>query len=259
MFVRIKQTTNKYFMILNCIAIDDEVSGLEVLSDYLSSSPNFNLCQSFSDPLLALNTIQKSKGFDVIFMDIEMPKMSGIELSKMTRHKTRKLIFTTAHPQYAIDAFDIEADAFLLKPFSLAKLNYTLSKLFETSNSTNDFKSFKTEEYFYIKSKNEKFKLVKIKYDEIIAVESMQNYVSIYTTQKTIVASLNLTRVKELLQNQHSIIQIHRSFLISKKYIEEIENNIVRMKGGLKITIGENYKEVLLSYVRTRTIKTGRN
>lgn len=246
------------YMKLKCIAVDDDPANLDLLCDYLNSLDDYELLESFTDPIKAMKHITAGDSLDIVFMDIEMPGLSGIDLAKIIRDKTRNLIFTTAHSRYALDAFEIEADAFLLKPFSLGHFASVLHKLhsrrlLSIPEKKND------EQYFFIKSKNDKSKLVKIRFDEIVAIESIQNYISIYTTQKTVIAHITLTKIKEILKHNSSFIQIHRSFIISRNYLEEIENNLVRMKNDLLLTIGENYRDELIGFVKTKTIKTGRN
>lgn len=246
-------------MKFNCIAVDDDPANLELLRDYLSTLDDYELTESFTDPIKAMNHIIAGDNWDIIFMDVEMPGLSGIDLAKIIRHKTRNLIFTTGHSKYALDAFEIEADAFLLKPFSFGHFASVMHKLQNRRISISPEKKKSDEQYFFIKSKNDKSKLVKIRFDDIVAIESIQNYISIYTTQKTVVAHITLTKIKEILKNNNSFIQIHRSFIISRNYLEEIENNLVRMKNDLLLTIGENYRDELIGFVKTKTIKTGRN
>ena len=246
-------------MNFNCIAVDDDQENLELLSEYLSSLENYTLLKSFTDPIKAMNYIRDNDDLDVVFMDIEMPKMSGLELSRIIRHRTRHLILTTAHAKYAVDAFDVEADAYLLKPFSLSRFASVLSKLQSRKIMTLREDNMTEEEFFFIKSKNDKSKLVKIRFEEIIAIESVQNYISIYTLNKNIVAHITLTKIKEILKPKNYFIQIHRSFIISKNYLEEIENNIIKMANDLRIAIGENYRDDLSGFVKQKTIRTGRN
>jgi len=241
-------------MPFNCIAIDDDINALEILTDYISHLPNYKLVKCFTDPTKALESIRSTNNIDILFIDIEMLSMSGIELSKVIMHRTKRLVFTATHPQCAIDAYHTGVDGFLLKPYSFSKFNVILNKLFLDNNKENK-QLAKMDDFFFVKSKGEKNRIVKVKYDDIIAIESMQNYVSFYTLNKTIVSYLTITKVKEILNHQQAIIQVHRSFLISLRYIEEIETNMIKMYGNLKITLGDKYKDILLSYIKDRTVK----
>jgi len=251
-------------MNFNCIAIDDDLTSLEILSDYVNSLSNYHILKTFTDPVKAMNFLQQEineledQKVDIVFLDVEMPRMSGLELFGLIRSRAYHIIFTTAHLRYALDALEIRADAFLLKPFSIAKFAQTLNTLSSLQLQKNAYHS-KDEEFFFIKSKNEKSKLVKIRFDEIIAIESIQNYISIYTKTKTVVALLTLTRIKEILNKRENFMQIHRSFIISRNYIDEVENNLIRMQNNLMLTIGENYRMELYDFIRDKTIKTGKS
>lgn len=116
---------------IKCIAIDDQQNSISGLEKYIADAPNMELLASYTDPMAALNELKKIDQVDVIFMDIQMPHISGIELSKAIRSKTRKLIFTTSHEEYAFEAFEAEADAYLLKPYGYAKFALTVNRMFE--------------------------------------------------------------------------------------------------------------------------------
>src|SRR4051812_21385318 len=101
------------------LVVDDDFSSLEIIYEYISSQPNIKLIGTFSDPVSALAAIEKlTLPIDILFIDIEMPALNGIELAKLIKHKVKKLIFTTAHTKYAFDSYELKADAYLLKPFS---------------------------------------------------------------------------------------------------------------------------------------------
>src|SRR3982750_1482359 len=111
-----------------CIIIDDEPQAIEGLKTYLAATPQLELLASYTDPVIALKEIVERDNVDLIFLDVDMPKINGIELAKVIRNKTKKLIFTTAHTKYAFDAFEADADAFLWKPYSLGKFIITIEK-----------------------------------------------------------------------------------------------------------------------------------
>lgn len=243
-------------MPFNCIAIDDDINGIEIIKDYISSLPNYKLIAHFTDPELALEFIRTGKGIDVVFIDIEMPKMNGLELSKLIRHKTKKVIFITGHDQYWLDTYHTEADGFLLKPVYLPRFKSLVEPLFFT-DSTEIKETELADDFFFAKSKGQKNQLIKIKYNEVVAVESMRNYVKIYTIDKTIVSHITMAKIKEILSHIKNIVQVHRSFLITLNYIEEMTMNILKMKmnEGLKIIVSETYKDVVVNYIKNRTIK----
>ncbi|MDQ7948658.1 MAG: LytTR family DNA-binding domain-containing protein [Pedobacter sp.] len=244
-------------MKINCISIDYESNGQMALSDYFSALSPYHLSASCTDANEALHTLSSHENIDVILMNMEMPGLANFSLFKELKSKVKKIILISTNERHAIDAFELEANAFLLKPFSGPKLTATLDKLFLQEPSPKQ-RLLTEDEFFFIKSKNEKFNLIKIKPKEIIYVESLQNYIAIQTVDKKVVAHLTLTKIKEILKDQDHIIQVHRSFLISKKYIEEIESNVVKMHGNINIAVGGDYRNELLSYIKPKTIQTGR-
>lgn len=245
-------------MKFNCIAVDSDIHSLATLTSYLSTLRQFHPLNTFTDPMVALESIMEISDIDLLLMDVEMLAITEKDLTTLLRKKIRKLVVTSTNQNHAYHAFEVDADAFLLKPYSISKFVNSMSKLFPKSSTIEKGKTGQ-DDFFFIKSKNEKFKMVKIKSEEIIAIESLQNYISIQTLDKKVIAHLTLTKIKEILKDQRHIIQVHRSFLISKRYIEEIESNTIKMFGNIHITVGENYKNDLLSYIKKYTVQTGRN
>lgn len=242
-------------MIHTCIIIDDEPDAIEIINDYIQQIPQLELKQSYTDPLKAMSDISINEHVDFIFMDIDMPRISGIDLSKNIRNKTNKLIFTTAHTKYAFEAFEVEADAYLLKPFTFAKFALTINKLL---NDNQRVRMEDSSKEFYVKTTEERNRFVRIKFDEVIAVESVKNYIKIYTTTEEIMTYLTLKEIKERFDETDDFIQIHRSFIISKNFIEKVEGSLVKLPKNMLIPIGTFYKDAFYDYLLKNTIKTGR-
>lgn len=238
-------------MNLNCIAIDDEVSGLETIHDYISYIPQLKLIDKFSCPEKALAFINSISNIDILFLDIEMPNISGMDLLKLVKHKVNSVIFTTAHLKYIIDSYNIEADGFLLKPYSYEKFEKVVKNLFWHKNNKSTPVS-QHDDYIFIKIIGKNKRLLKVRFADIVAVEALRNYISIHTVDETIKTHLTISKMKEILAYSTEIIQVHRSFLISSNYIEEVKHNVIRMQGNIKIAYGEKYKDNLLSFIRTR-------
>ncbi|WP_134091476.1 LytTR family DNA-binding domain-containing protein [Olivibacter sp. XZL3] len=239
-----------------CIVIDDEPDAIEIIADYIQQMPELRLLHSYVDPIQAMTEIGQGDGVDFIFMDIDMPRISGLDLSRAVRSKTDKLIFTTAHTKYAFEAFEVEADAYLLKPFTFAKFALTISKLIKE-----DVKSHAEESTreFYVKTTEERNRFVRVKFDEVIAVESVKNYIKIHTLSEEIMTYLTLKEIKERFDETDDFIQIHRSFIISKNYIEKVEGSLVKLPKNILVPIGTFYKDAFYDYLLKNTIKTGRH
>ena len=237
-----------------CIIIDDEAHAIEGLKRYISSVPELTLVDSYTDPLQALKAINEKDPVDLILLDVDMPKINGIELSREIRNKTDKLVFTTAHTQYAYDAFEVSADAYLLKPYSLGKFVITVNKLFPEAREVKK----DTVDYFYVKSREEDLKIVKISYADIIAIESKQNYVMIHTMDKNVLTYMSLNEVAKILEDIPGFVQLHRSFIVKQDQIESINGNLIKMANGIQLTVGEIFRKSFSAFIAERLMKAGK-
>jgi len=240
-----------------CIIIDDEPYAIEGLKVYINSIPNLSVLKTYTDPLEALIDLVNSDMVDLILLDIDMPKITGIELSKEIRQKTRKLVFTTSYTQYGYLAFEAEADAYLLKPYTLTKFASTISKLFPP-NEKHIVVEKVIDNYFFVKNKDEHLKIVKIKYDDVIAVESKQNYVMIHTVSKKVLTYMSLTEISKIFTRFNNFEQFQRSFIISKEHIDNIDGNTINMVNGIQITVGEYYRKDFTTFLSEKLIKARR-
>ena len=240
-----------------CIIIDDESHAIEGLKKYIDSIPHLALVKCYTNPMEALNDLAHADMVDLILLDIDMPLISGIELSRHIRQKTRKLIFTTAHTKFGYEAFEAEADAYLLKPYTLSKFAATIAKLFP-SNFDPKPEPSAGDDFFFVKNKNENLKIVKISYSEVVAVESQQNYVLIHTLTKKVLTYMSLTEIAKILSQFQNFVQFQRSFILCKNHIESIDGNTIRMINGLQITVGEYYRKDFIVFLADKLIKAER-
>ncbi|MDB4926566.1 LytTR family DNA-binding domain-containing protein [Mucilaginibacter sp.] len=240
-----------------CIIIDDEPFAIEWLKDYISLMPSLRLIKSYTDPLEALVEITAGGMVDLILLDVNMPKITGIELSKEIRKKTRKLVFSTAYKQYGYEAYQVEAEAYLLKPYTFPKFAGTIAKILPGCDEV--ITSLKaTEDFFFVKNKNEQLKIVKIRYADVVAVESKQNYVLIHTLIKKVLTYISLTEISKIFNQLPNFVQFQRSFIIGKNHIDSIDGNTIKMVNGLQITVGEYYRKDFIVFLTEKLIKPGR-
>ncbi|QDW25504.1 response regulator transcription factor [Pedobacter sp. KBS0701] len=238
----------------NCIIIDDEEYAIKWLSEYVKSLPYLRLIHSFQNPVTALTFLSGEEYVDLIILDIKMPLISGIDLSQKIRCKTKKLVFSTAHRDFAYDAFEVQADGYLLKPYSLSKFASTIGALFPKELAKQP--KAPGDDFFFAKNKNDELRQVKIFIKDIIAVESKQNYVMIYTTFNQVLTHLTLSQMSSILKNYEGFAQFQRSFIISKYYIESIHGNTLKMTGGkLEITVGDYYKKDFAAFLSDKVLK----
>ncbi len=235
-----------------CVIIDDEKHAIEELSKFLESVPNFVLFKSYLDSSEALIEIKKEHKIDVAFVDIDMPKINGIELVKAIRDKVDKVIFTTAHSKYAYDAFEVNADGYLLKPYSLSKFITTLHKIFPDQEAINQSKS--DDDFFFVKSRKDQLVYMKIKYKDVIYIQSELNYVIIYTVNESIKCYLSLTEISKELNSQKGFLQFHRSYLINEEHILSILGNVLYLSNEINIPVGEKYGHNLKNYLQEKLI-----
>jgi DNA-binding LytR/AlgR family response regulator len=234
-----------------CIIIDDDAYAIAGLEKYIESVPSLVVAHSFTDPVRALLELSGPGKADLLLMDIDMPRIDGIELSAKLREKVHKLVFTTSYTQYGYQAFEAEADGYLLKPYSLNKFLTTITRLFPPEASG-------PVDYFFVKSKEENHQLVRVNFRDLVAVESRQNYVKLHTVKKDILAYMSLTEVAVVLGRLPEFVKYHRSFIINREHISSVAGNTLKMGNGMQITVGDNFRKAFLSYLDERLLKTGR-
>lgn len=227
-------------MNINCIIIDDEPLARTGLKEYIADIDFLNLAGEFDNPLSATELIGTGE-VQLIFLDIQMPKITGLDFFKSLRNPPA-VIFTTAYPQYALDGFEVNALDYLVKPISFdrflkatmkAKEFYEVRQKNKTIGGATD-----NSEYFFIKADN---KLVKILFDDILFVEALQNYVTIHTTTKKFISYLTFKSVEDYLPASR-FIKVHKSFIVAASRIDSIDGNEIRM-GEHRIPISRSLKD----------------
>lgn len=244
----------------SCVIIDDEAYAIDGLKEYIMEIPNLEIRSTFTSSIDALKALGTGDKIDLVLMDINMPELSGIELSKEIRRNIHKLVFTTAHTQYAYEAFDLDADGYLLKPYQLSKFISVIQKVLPDlfTGEKDNVSATANEEFFFVNSKEDKSKLIRINYKDIVAIESKLNYVQIRTNSKSIFTYMTLGELAKKLSSRRSFIQAQRSFILNKDHIEYIKGNSIVMLGGLSIKVGELYKKNFTDFINQVAIKSKR-
>jgi len=240
----------------NCVIIDDELYALAALKKYIENCPELNLLAAYSSPILALRALQDSEPLDLILMDIDMPDINGIELSKLLRPKTNKLVFTTGHTKYAYEAFKLKADDYLLKPYTLAEFMSSIHKLFPAAEPKCLTPALNTT--FLVKSKEDNLRMLNVRYADVVAVESKMNYIMIHTKMRKIITYLTLLEISKILSRYPGFLQFQRSFIIAEEHIDSITGNSIRMITGLEMTVGDYYRKDFALFVSEKLIRTKR-
>ena len=224
-------------MALKCIIVDDEPPATRILENYIGKVNFLEKAAVFNDSLKALEFLS-TQTVDVIFLDIQMPQLTGLQISRIIS-KDIKVIFTTAYPDFALEGFELNAVDYLLKPISFERFYQAVSKLnsepkivVSAQNDVPDFLFIKTD------GKN---KFQKIFLSDILYVESLQNYVRINTKQQQIITHSSLKNVIESLPSA-DFIQIHKSYVVSLKHIESTDNFSVFVNEK-ELPIGATFKD----------------
>ena len=228
-------------MKINCIIIDDEPIARKGLKEYISDVDFLNLIGEFDNPLKATEQISKGEA-QLLFLDIQMPKITGLDFFK-TLHTAPPVIFTTAYPQYALHGFEVNALDYLVKPFSFDRfLKAALkAKEFYEVRQKNAEGATVDQQYFFIKADN---KLVKILFADILYAEALQNYVTIHTTEKKYITYLTFKSVEDYLPSD-KFIKTHKSYIVSASKIDSIEGNDIRI-GQSHIPISRSLKDEVM-------------
>ena len=228
---------------ITCILVDDEPVARGILESYIEKLNHITLLKSCKNVMEAFEVIHENQ-IDLIFLDINMPEISGLTLAKSIDKKT-KVIFTTAYREYAIDGFDLQAVDYLLKPISFdrfLKAVHNFSDLTSQKTNSEVLISGKIEnDFIFVRSDR---KMVKINFDQILYVESLSDYIKIHTNSKTIVTRETITNIEAKLPKEQ-FLRIHRSYIVSIKNIESYTNEFVEIKNKA-LPISRSYKESIL-------------
>jgi two-component system, LytTR family, response regulator len=228
---------------LRCIIIDDEPIARKGLREYIQEVDFIQLEGEFDNPLKA-SEILVGGNINLIFLDIQMPRMTGLEFLK-TLNAPVMVIFTTAYPQFAVEGFELNAVDYLVKPFSFDRFwKAVLKAKAQAASMAGQSSKSGTGEYFFIKTDN---KLTKINYDDILFIEAMQNYVSIHTKEKKYITYLTFKSVEDHLPSA-GFLKIHKSYIVSIAKIDSIEGNFVRI-GTHELPISRSSKEEVLEKI----------
>ena len=229
---------------INCVIIDDEPLARKGLREYISDVDFLNLAGEYDNPLKATEMISRGEA-QLLFLDIQMPKITGLDFMK-TLQKPVPVIFTTAFPQYALDGFDLNALDYLVKPISFDRFLKAALKAKEyyevrQKNDADKTPIAEVGDYFFIKADN---KLVKVLFSDILFIEALQNYVVIHTQEKKLITYLTFKSVEEYLPSSQ-FIKVHKSFIVSATKIDSIEGNDIRI-GQHYIPISRNLKDEVM-------------
>ena len=233
-------------MKIKCIIIDDEPLGAEVIETHLKEFPNMELKETFTNPLEALSIIESGE-IDVVFIDINMPKMNGLDFIRSIE-QSPYFIITTAYREYAVESFDLDVLDYLVKPVPFTRFLKSINKLSQKFITDKSEDVQQTVEKSFIFLKVDK-KLIKIKFEDIFFIESLKDYIKVFTKSGEYLAHKSLSGITEELPKTQ-FLRLHRSFTVALDKIQALEGNSVLVTNK-RIPIGRKYinhaKDVILN------------
>ena len=236
-------------MTLNCIIIDDEPLAAELLASYARKTLFLNLIGVFNSAVEGIKVIRENR-VDLIFLDIQMPELSGLEFAKILPKET-KIIFTTAFSQYAVDGYKANAVDYLMKPVSYDDFLAGANRALEWFRSVRQSENASDDRFIFVKSE---YKLVKIMFDDILYIEGLKDYVKIYLTdgRDPVMSLMNMKKIEESLPKPE-FMRIHRSYIVHMRKIEGIGRFRVVI-GNAILPISDSYKTTIQDYLDGHTL-----
>lgn len=229
--------SNKY----NCLVVDDETLAQELLANHISKIPEFILVKTCHTAIEALSALKENE-IDILFLDIQMPNLTGIDLLKSLSNPPLT-IFTTAYSEHAVESFELNATDYLLKPISFNRFFKTANKILNILNQqTTLTNNNTTPEYLFVKSDG---KAVKLNFKDILFIESLEKYARFYTKENTVVTLMSLTKLETVLPSDN-FMRIHKSYIANLQKIISIQGNRAHIEGDYTANISKTIKPELM-------------
>lgn len=241
-------------MKLNCVVVDDEPLALELLQSYVEKTSFLRLVGKYSSAVQAMAEIPLHEEVHVLFLDIQMPELNGLEFSRMVSPETR-IIFTTAFGQYALDSYKVNALDYLLKPISYADFLQSVNKAVQwyelKQKAENGAETSEADDCIYVKSD---YKLIQIPLERILYIEGLKDYIKIYMEgePKPILSLISMKAMEEKLPSTR-FLRVHRSFIVQKTKIKVIDRGRI-VFGKEYIPVSDSYKQELQIYLNSRFV-----
>jgi two-component system LytT family response regulator len=250
-------------MTLKCIAVDDEPLALDIIEDYISKVPFLELVKRTENAIEALQLVQAG-GIDLVFLDIQMPDLTGIQFLKIANNKA-SYILTTAYSQYALESYDLNVSDYLLKPIAFDRFYKAVEKVHNQHKTAVEPAPVvpvpavapvpspaavqPVQDFIFVKTEH---KIQKIELDDILYIEGLKDYISIYTKTERIITLQNMKKMEETLPS-HEFIRVHKSYIIALDKIESIERSRITICGKI-IPIGDTYRDEFFKHIENKNI-----
>lgn len=249
-------------MILNCIVVDDEPLALDILEDYISKVPFLKMVKRCVNPIEALQFVQDG-GIDLVFLDVQMPELTGIQFLKIAGNKCN-YILTTAYPEYALESYDLNVADYLLKPIAFDRFYKAVEKVHNqfkiAETSTNVIQPIISQvpissganpiqDYIFVKTE---YKIQKIYLNDILFIEGLKDYISIYTKSDRIITLQSMKKMEEALPS-NQFIRAHKSYIVAVDKIESIERSRITINQKI-IPVGDTYRDEFFKVIGNKNI-----
>ncbi|WP_285010346.1 LytR/AlgR family response regulator transcription factor [Pedobacter faecalis] len=247
---------------LKCIAVDDEPLALDIIEDYVSKVPFLELVTRTENAIEALQLVQAG-GIDLVFLDIQMPELTGIQFLKIANAKAH-FILTTAYSEYALESYDLNVSDYLLKPIAFDRFYKAVEKVHAKAAPVSPVQviqsphlpavkppaaSTPVQDFIFVKTEH---KIQRIALEDILYIEGLKDYISIYTKAERVITLQNMKRMEETLPANH-FIRVHKSYIISLDKIESIERSRISICGKV-IPIGDTYRDEFFRRIENKNI-----
>jgi DNA-binding LytR/AlgR family response regulator len=240
---------------IRCVIVDDEQHAIDILEHYVKQTPYLQLVGATTNPMEALQIVN-SQQVDLVFLDIQMPELSGIDFIKAIHGKAR-VILTTAYSEFALESYELDVVDYLLKPVRLPRFLTAVQKVVNELSNKEEKEKHEVEsedDYIFVKTES-KGKLLKINFADIDYIEGMKNYVAIHCSGKKTMVYTSMKDIEDRLPHKQ-FLRVHKSFIIAVPKITGLEGNMVRLQNvNAEILIGDSYKAELMEIIRDKMIQ----
>lgn len=246
-------------MILKCIAVDDEPLALDIIADYVAKVPFLELVKRTESAIEAMQIVQEGN-IDLVFLDIQMPELTGIQFLKIAGNKA-SYILTTAYSQYALESYDLNVSDYLLKPIAFDRFYKAVEKVRNQRHKqdaptpvvpepvTAPAATPSIQDFIFVKTEH---KIQKIELDDILYIEGLKDYISIFTKNERVITLQNMKKMEETLPKK-DFIRVHKSYIIAVDKIESIERSRIAI-AGKTIPVGDTYRDAFFKLIDTKNV-----
>ncbi|MGV3763563.1 LytR/AlgR family response regulator transcription factor [Parapedobacter sp.] len=233
---------------VRCIAVDDEPLALDIIADYVDKVPELTLVASTTNAIEALTMVQNGE-VDLAFLDVQMPELTGIQFLKIINGKC-DVILTTAYPQYALDGYELNVVDYLLKPIAFDRFYRSVQKILNNRPQQQVQLPVPTPlpsdavDFIFVKTEH---KIQRVDLDDILYIEGLKDYISIYTAMERIVTLQNMKKMEDILPSNR-FVRVHRSYIVALDKIASIERGRIFIEDKV-IPVGDTYRDAFYKYI----------